>query len=169
MNLPADERLAGLLSEGDTCLASDAVDEDSLALCRGRNIAMLSSPGVAEGKAFPLPAQARDSCFRHFLLASRAARPRLTVCFCTDALVLQYVFIHFRTGVLSFYYSCKESVYIAANYVATKWRSFLTGTPRITNICLYIPSQNNVKVTICWYYQHSLVSVAKNYTSCLYE
>lgn len=94
MNLPADERLAGLLSEGDTCLASDAVDEDSLALCRGRNIAMLSSPGVAEGKAFPLPAQARDSCFRHFLLACRAPRPRLAVCFCTDALVLQYVFIH---------------------------------------------------------------------------
>lgn len=48
--MPADGPLAVLLTSSDTCLASDALDEDSLALCRGGDLTMLSSPGVSEGK-----------------------------------------------------------------------------------------------------------------------
>lgn len=39
-----------LTSSSDTCVTSNAVDEDPLPLCRGGDLTMLSSPAVSQGK-----------------------------------------------------------------------------------------------------------------------
>lgn len=39
-----------LVSPSEECVGADVLAEDSLALCRGRDITMLSSPGIIEGE-----------------------------------------------------------------------------------------------------------------------